>query len=158
KPNDGSTYLQARLSPLQLAAVAAEDTVLWIDRSTPIEVDVDNARIQGGANTVEQLGGFSGQGGRVEVSGGLGNHHPDWPLPPLVRYDGLEAHGHCTAAIIGDDGAGNPQARGILPSAQLIESSVFNWLTAGVSRYQLIRGSVDPTQPWQAMQQTASWG
>src|SRR5262249_39131034 len=53
KRNEGSTHLQALLSPRQLAAVAAIDSVVWIDATSPIERDLNNARIQLGVNALE---------------------------------------------------------------------------------------------------------
>lgn len=156
--NEGSTFLQARVRPMQLASISADSAVLFVDRTTPIGVDMNNVREVGGANRIEALGGFTGAGVRVEITEGLDNLHPDWSLAPQIRFDGLEAHGHCTAAIVGSNGNGSPNTRGVLPDSQLIESSVFNWLFGGVSRWSLISGSVDPAQPFQVMQQTASWG
>jgi len=155
KRNDGSVYLQALLTPKQLAAAAALDTVLWIDRTTALENDMDNARIQGGGNYVEQMGGYTGRGVRAEISEGLDQTHHDWTNPPLIRYDGLENHGHCTSMIVGGNGSGMPTARGMMPDCQIIESSYVTW-SPTVSRYALIQGSVQA--PWRAMQQTASWG
>ena len=161
-PNDGSVYLQARLTPVQLAAVAALDTVIWIDATTPIGLDMDHARIQGGANYIESVGGFTGAGVRAEITEGLQQTHPDWTLPPLSRFDMTNTadagmwHGHCTSMIVGGNGSGNPLARGMMPDCQIIESSYQVWGTT--SRYTLIQGSVNPLLPWQAMQQTASWG
>ena len=156
--NEGSVYLQAKLTTGQLISIAGDNAVLWVDRTTPIDTDMDNVRAIGGADVLEARTGMTGQGVRVEITEGLDNAHPDWGIAPLVRYDGLEAHGHCTAAIIGANGSGNAAARGLMPSAQLIESSVFSWLFNGTSRYSLMADSVNPALPWRAMQQTASWG
>jgi len=154
--HEGSIYVIARLSAQQLALVAALDTVLWIDAASGVEFDMDNARIQGGGNYVESLAGYTGDGVRAEISEGLDQTHPDWTNPILVRFDTNDSHGHCTAGIVGGNGSGNSAARGMMPNAQLIESSVGAW--AGLSRFAVIQGSVDPTGPIRAMQQTASWG
>lgn len=153
--NEGSIYLQAKLDALELAAVAALDLVLWIDRATAIEHDMDHARAQGGADYIEILGGFVGHGVRAEILEGLQETHPDWTLAPLLRFDGAANHGHCTAMIVAGNGSGNPAARGVMPGAQIIESSIAAW---NVSRYYLTQDSVNPALPWRAMQQTASWG
>ncbi len=158
KWNDGSTLLNARLTPLQLASVAALDTVLWIDGAGRLEYDLNNARIQGGANTVEFSGGITGTGVRVHVLEGLEETHPDWTLTPLVQFDdNTDPHGHCTGMIIGGNGSGNTNARGILPNCQVIEAAASVWL-ATQSRYQVTQAALDPAQPWRVMQQTASWG
>ncbi len=154
--HEGSLYVIARLTAEQLAAVAALDTVLWVDAASGIELDMDNARIQGGGNYVESVAGYRGQGVRAEISEGFDQTHPDWTNPPLVRFDSTDSHGHCTAGIVGGNGAGNAAARGMMPEAQLIESSVGAW--GGLPRYAVIQGAVDPTGPYRSMQQTASWG
>ena len=153
--NDGSIYLQAKLGELELAQVAALDLVLWIDRATAIEHDMDHARAQGGVDYIESLGGFVGHGVRAEILEGLEETHPDWTLAPLLRFDDVANHGHCTGMIVAGNGSGNVAARGVMPGAQIIESSISAW---NVSRYYLTQGSVDPALPWRAMQQTASWG
>lgn len=155
-PHEGSLYVIASLTARQLAAVAALDTVVWIDETSGIELDMDNARIQGGGNYVESIAGYRGQGVRAEISEGFDQTHPDWTNPPLVRFDSNESHGHCTAGIVGGNGSGNAAARGMMPDAQLIESSFSGF--AGASRFTIVQGSVDPAGPWRCMQQTASWG
>jgi len=154
--NDGSVYITARLSLAQIAALCARDEVLWVDRDSPIGVDMNFARMQGGANTVEFSGGFVGTGIRAHVLEGVQQTHRDWTRPVLVQHDGLEAHGHCTGMIVGGNGAGNTNARGLLPDAQIVESSVFSWGT--LSRYSVTAQALDPTGPFRVMQATASWG
>jgi hypothetical protein len=153
---EGSIFLIASLLPTQLARVVALDSVLWIDAADSIEFDMDNARIQGGGNYVESMAGYTGVGVRAEISEGLDQTHPDWTNPVLVRFDSTDQHGHCTAMIVGGNGSGNAAARGMIPDAQVIESSVNAW--GGLSRFAVIQGSCDPAGPWRAMQQTASWG
>lgn len=158
RPNDGSIYLQARLTPAQLLATAARDEVLWIDPTPALEFDLSNARVQGGANTVEFAAGVTGHGVRVHVLEGLEQTHPDWLRAPMIQHDGNgEAHGHCTAMIIGGSGQGNTNARGILPDCQIIESSVYTWAPTR-SRYRVTEEAVDPAAAWRVVQQTASWG
>ncbi len=154
--NHGSVYVVARLSVPQLVAIAALDQTLWIDRATPIGVDMNFARMQGGANTVEFSAGVFGAGVRSHVLEGLQQTHRDWTRPVIVQHDGLEPHGHCTGMIVGGNGAGNTNARGLLPDGQIIESSVFSWgLT---SRYDVTAAALDPLGPFRVMQATASWG
>lgn len=153
--NEGSIYLQAKLDTVKLAEVAALDLVLWIDRATRVEHDMENARVQGGADYIESVGGYVGHGIRAEILEGLQETHPDWTLAPLLRFDDAANHGHCTAMIVAGNGSGNAAARGVMPGAQVIESSISAW---NMSRYYLTQGSVNPALPWRAMQQTASWG
>ena len=155
-PNFGSVYVVARLSVPQIVALAALDEVLWIDRATEIGVDMHFARMQGGANTVEFSGGAFGTGVRAHVLEGVQQTHRDWTRPVIVQHDGLESHGHCTGMIVAGNGAGNTNARGLLPDGQVVESSVFAWgLT---SRYDVTSAALDPFGPFRVMQATASWG
>ena len=152
---EDSIYLRASLDAHRLAQVAELDSVLWIDVATPVEHDMDNARLQGGGDYIESQGGFTGNGVRAEILEGLEESNPDWTLPPLLRFDATSSHGHCTGAIVAGNGSGNAAARGMMPDSQIIESSVDAWT---VSRYTLTQDSVNPALPWQSMQQTASWG
>lgn len=156
--NDGSVYLKAKLTPGQLAQVAGLDTVTWIDRTTELSTDMNNARIQGGANYIESVGGFTGTGIRGEISEGLDNAHPDWTLPPIVHQcNSVESHGNCTAGIVFGNGSGNPMARGMLPNGQALEASYNCWSNV-ISRYTLVQQLVNPALSWHGMFQTASWG
>jgi hypothetical protein len=52
--------------------------VLWIDRWTEPELDMDNARIQGGGNYVETAGGYTGKGIIGHIYEGLEAGHKDF--------------------------------------------------------------------------------
>ena len=52
--------------------------MLWIDRYSDPEVDMDNARIQGGADAIEAIGGYTGSGIRGHVYEGVEANHPDF--------------------------------------------------------------------------------
>jgi serine protease AprX len=155
---DGSVMIQARLTPSQLLSVMDLDTVTWADPTTEIGYDMDNARIQGGANYVEQLGGFTGIGVRAEITEGFEETHPDFTNFPgrvIVRgTNTVASHGHCTAGIVGGSGAGNSAARGMLPNATMIEGA---YSSAGAIYSQAV-GSTNPALPWRSMFATASWG
>jgi hypothetical protein len=157
KRNDGSTHVQALLSPRQLAAVAALDSVVWVDATAPIEHDLNNARIQLGVNALEFADGLTGTGVRAQILEGLDPTHPDWSHAPLVQFPGdNDPHGHCTAMIVGGNGSGNTNARGIMPDCQIIESAAAGW--GSLSRFEVTQLALDPALPWRVMQQTASWG
>ena len=93
---EGSILFDAELSGAQLLAAARMDEVLWIDRWSEPEVDMDNARIQGGANYVEAQGGYTGQGVRGHVYEGAEANHPDFttPLTNVSSSGGAHSHGH----------------------------------------------------------------
>lgn len=153
-PCDGSVMVQARLTPAQLLVVLSSDTVTWAEVAGSDGFDMDNARVQGGANYVEALGGYRGQGVRVEVTEGFEETHPDLLGRVLVRGTNyMFAHGHCTAGIVAGTGAGLPAARGMLPDSLVVEGAY-----GSSNHYAQIQGSVDPAQPWRAMLATASWG
>ncbi len=152
---EASTMLCASVTPAQLVALLSGDLVVWADPVTEAGTDMDNARIQGGAAYVETLAGYAGQGVLAEITEGLEQTHPDLVGRVVVRADGRQAHGHCTAGIVGGAGAGNVAARGMMPQCTIIENSYF--ANAAVHAANIL-GSVDPTSPTRSMQATASWG
>lgn len=153
-PCPGSVMVRARLTPAQLTALLSHDTVTWADVAGIDGFDMDNARVQGGANLVEALGGYRGQGVRVEVTEGFDELHSDLVGRVLVRGTNFAFnHGHATAGIVGGNGAGNLQARGMLPECDLIEGAY-----SSTQHYAQILDSVNPLLPWRAMVATASWG
>jgi hypothetical protein len=131
------------------------DTMVWADPVTAIGFDLDNARIQGGADYVELAGGFRGQGVRVEATEGLEEGHVDFVGRVLLRgTNSVTDHGHCAAGCLAGSGAGNPAARSILPQCDIVEGA---YLSAALHHAQ-ITGSTDPAQPWRIMVASASWG
>jgi serine protease AprX len=152
-PSEQSTMLRARLTPAQLAAAMAFDTFVWADRASEIEYDMDNARIQGGANYVETLGNYRGQGVRAEITEFFQETHPDLVGRWVLRgTNNVSSHGHCTAGIVGGNGSGDATATGVMPECTLIEGGY----TSANNHAVQILGSVQA--PVNAMQGTASWG
>ncbi len=152
--SQGSVMVQAALTAAQLLALLDTDAVTWADVAGRDGFDMDHARIQGGANYVESVAGYSGQGVRVEVTEGFEETHPDLIGRVLVRGTNyVFAHGHCTAGIVAGTGANNPAARGMLPDSFVVEGAY-----GSSNHYAQIQGSVDPVQSWRAMLATASWG
>jgi serine protease AprX len=148
----GSVMVQAKLTPAQLLAVLAHDTVTYADPTTEVGFDMVNARIQGGANHVETLGGYRGTGVRAEITEAFEDTHPDFSGRVVLRSTGADSHGHCTAGIVGGNAMPVPAARGLMPDCTLIEGAYTN------NHYAQIQDSVDPTLPWRSMLATASWG
>ncbi|HEX6813648.1 MAG TPA: S8 family serine peptidase [Planctomycetota bacterium] len=152
---DGSTMIRATLTPSQLVAVMSRDTMVWADPVTAIGFDLDNARIQGGANYVEAAGGFRGQGVRVEATEGLEEGHVDFAGRVLLRgTNTVTDHGHCVAGCLAGSGAGTAGARSILPQCDVVEGA---YLSAAL-HYAQITGSTNPTLPWRVMVASSSWG
>ncbi|MCP4247756.1 MAG: hypothetical protein GY778_11970, partial [bacterium] len=102
----GGLLLEVTLTGPQLLQAAGFDEVLWIDRWTPDGEDVDNARIQGGANYVEGLAGYSGVGLNAHIYEGIDAGHQGFSGPVAnVRSGGAwSGHGTNTAGIVFGDG------------------------------------------------------
>ncbi|MCC6782602.1 MAG: S8 family serine peptidase [Planctomycetes bacterium] len=169
QPDSGQGILQvAELDAEQLLAIARLDCVLWIDPLTAAGTDVDQARIQGGANYIETFG-FDGKGvvGMVmegiygDPAQGIALHTelaaqaPYRTAPvafPNATAAAPTAHGMNTAGEIYARGV-NPLYRGLLPFAQPLYcnySYVYNTNNRkSVTQWGLARGE---------MIETASWG
>ncbi|MFM1872034.1 MAG: hypothetical protein RL398_1456, partial [Planctomycetota bacterium] len=152
----GSLLFTAELDGAQLLAAARLDEVLWIDRWSAPEVDMDNARAQDGADAVEAAGGYTGSGIRGHVYEGVEFNHPDFNTPLTnVRSGGAaDSHGHCTAGCVFGNGTSAPQARGMAPDAVGFYTN-YSSVTAGFSRNMVIDEVVNVHQ---CMFTTASWG
>jgi hypothetical protein len=150
--------MEATLSPEQLATVASMDEVRFVDRWSAPEDDMDIARQISGANYVEATpGNYTGQGVNVEVlDGGADLAHPD--LVNHVSHGNVpvDSHGTCTSGIVCGSGAGNAQARGVMPSARLV-AGYYNGYSGG-NRYVHTAQLVDPSLSWQCVLQSNSWG
>jgi len=140
----------------QLLLASRLDEVLWIDRWTEPSNDMNNARIQGGANAVEAAGGYTGSGVRGHVYEGVEATHPDFNTALVnVRSGGAaDTHGHCTAGIVFGNGASHANARGMAPNAVGFYTN-YSSVTAGWSRNMVIG---DVVNVHNAMFTTASWG
>jgi len=151
---EGSVMVQVRLDRVQLTKILATDLVTWAELRGPDGFDMDNARIQSGANAIEAIGNYRGQGVRVEVTEAFDETHSDLVGRVVTRGSNfVDPHGHCTAGIVGGSGAGDFASRGMLPECDLIEGAY-----SSSNHYAQILGSVDPLLPWRTMVATASWG
>ena len=106
----------------QIAALAAHDDVMWIDRWSPPEPDMDLVRQDAGTNWLETTHGTCGQGVRGEVlDEGVDAGHMDFDGIILHGTVSGSSHGTSTYGIVfgnGDrDGDGNAQATGQMPSS-----------------------------------------
>jgi len=150
----GSLLFSATLTPEQLVATAHLDEVLWIDEWTPIEMDVDNARIQGGANYVENQAGYSGATINLHIYEGIDTAHPAFSGPVVAVNSPATSTGHGTntAGIVFGDGSGNPQFRGFAPDAGKFFT---NYSSVSTSRWQVFNDLVNIHN---VSHTTASWG
>ncbi|MBL8901135.1 MAG: S8 family serine peptidase, partial [Planctomycetes bacterium] len=158
----GSSRLCTVRAPASVLRALAEDpSVLWIERASEIEFDLDPARIQTGAWSLELRRGYRGAGLRAAVYEGIDAAHPAFAAsarrgaPLAFGCAGASAHGTATFGILFGDGTGHPTARGLCPDAQGL------WCDPScdtVARVDRLRELVDPRLPWRAVLQTASWG
>jgi hypothetical protein len=151
-----SLLFTVELDGAQLLAAARLDEVLWINRWSEPGTDMDNARIQGGANAIEIAGGYTGAGIRGHVYEGVEASHPDFTVPLVnVRSGGVQTrHGHCTAGIVFGNGTSASPARGLAPAA-LGYYTDYTAVTPGWSRNMVIDEVVNVHR---CMFTTASWG
>lgn len=153
----GGSLMVATLSPSQLLSAAKLDEVFWIDLWSSPEIDMDIAREIGGANFIEGIEGFTGQGVRGEVmDGNVRDTHVDLRTPPLLFHgnrSGSASHGTPTTGIVFGRGIGNRQGRGMLPDGQGIFA---DYDFAQTNRYT---HTMELQQaPYFAVFQSNSWG
>ncbi|MFK7739344.1 MAG: S8 family serine peptidase [Planctomycetota bacterium] len=161
--HDGGLLFTADLNQAQLLRAAQLDEVLWIDRWSDTEEDMDNARIQGGGNYVESVGGYTGSGVRGHVYEGVEGTHPDFTTPIQQRgpaaCSAAASHGHATAGIIFGNGTSNAAVRGMAPDAvgfyTTYVSSTSATCATSPARNTIIGDLVNNDE---VMFTTASWG
>ncbi|HZN37867.1 MAG TPA: S8 family serine peptidase [Planctomycetota bacterium] len=165
----GNLLIEADLTAAQVTSIAREDTVLWIQKSQPPGNDMNNARIQGGANYIEQLAGHTGKGVRGHIMEGIYATHPEFSAnayrtaPQSVFLGTSDSHGCSTFGCVFSAGL-TANARGMCPDGQGYYTH-YNFIfstpagsTAQNSRYGVVQAITDPAGPWRVMFQTASWG
>lgn len=152
---DEGFRFDALLTNEQLKVVATWDEVLWIDRWSAPEEDMDKVRVDGGANYVEPLG-FNGAGVRGEcMDGNVLASHPDLTSRPVVFHgaaSGDASHGTPVTGIVFGDGAGLASRRGMLPMGQPIFADYGNVANRYAHTQELVQA------PYFACFQTNSWG
>ncbi len=156
--------LEATLTPEQLQEVVQANEVQFIDLwGGPGELDMDVVRQVGGADYIEGLEGWSGQGVNGEIfDTELLTTHQEWPTAPIIHSTGTthpSYHGTSCYSINFAQGV-DAEARGMLPDGQGIffrysESTQFGGTT---SRYQINQELIDPAGLYRAVFQTASVG
>ncbi len=155
----GKYLLEATLTPEQLFEVIRWDEVLFVDRWSPYSEDMDIVRSIGGADYIETVAGYTGQGVRGEAyDAGCNVNHPDFASRPLILHGsvGVDAHGTATAGVCFGDGAGDPQARGLMPDGQGIVADYNVIGMGGTNRYDHAGELLE--DPYYAVFQTSSVG
>ncbi|RKH54023.1 peptidase S8 [Corallococcus sp. AB050B] len=159
----GGLRIEATLTQDQLAQVVRANEVQFIDRwGGPGEVDMDIVRELGGANALQSLKGWTGQGVRGEIfDTELRTTHREWSTAPIIHSTGTSGSLHGTSCYSNNFAQGvDPAARGMIPSGQGIfflysESTQFG---GAKSRYTINQELTDPAGPYRAVFQTSSVG
>ena len=149
--------MEATLTADQLLAVAKMNEVLFIDRWSAPEPDMDIVRSIGGANFIETTLGYTGTGVRAEVMDGnvLDTHSDFQGVPPPIFHgtrSGDPGHGTSTFGIVFGDGTTNILGRGMMPGAQKIFASYLSLTNRYTHTQELV------TSPYNAVFQSNSWG
>jgi hypothetical protein len=155
----GKRLVVATLTPDQLYQLIGGDEVLFVERWGPYQKDMNNGRVLGGANYLEGVAGFTGQGVRGEVfDAGFNLAHVDFQSRPLIQHGavGSDTHGASTSGIVFGDGTGNAMGRGMLPSGQGIVGDYNTIGLEGPSRYQ--HTGEEPQPPYFCVFETSSVG
>jgi subtilisin family serine protease len=155
--------MEATLTAGQLAELVHDGRVQYIDRwGGPGGTDMDQVREVGGADYIESVAGYTGQGVAGEIfDTELRVTHQEWGTAPLIHSTGTSGGAHGTSVTSNVFARGiNASARGMLPDGQPIffrytESSQFG---GPISRYTINQELLDPLGPYQALFQTASVG
>ncbi|MGC6487335.1 MAG: S8 family serine peptidase [Planctomycetota bacterium] len=136
---DGELLVTASLTGPQLLEVVRRDEVLWVDRWSAAELDMDHVRARGGADYVEGAGGFTGVGVNAHVWEGVEETHPDFTGGATAVRSSATAqeHGHATGGIVFGNGASNPAVRGLAPAVGKFYTDFLN-TTAGTSRWAIV--------------------
>ncbi len=147
--------LQATLTPSQLLETVRWDEVLFVDRWSEPEADMNLAREIGGANYLEGLEGYAGQGVRAEVMDvGMHENHPD--IAEKVIFHGPkfsgENHGTSTFGINFGSGEGNALARGLVPEGRGIYAEAGGFSDRFQHTAELLQ------HPFFGVYQSNSWG
>src|SRR5689334_7571076 len=149
-------HILATLDSGQAAQLAKLPAVLAIDPVSAPETDMAISRESSGANYVEAVGGYRGQGVRGEVmDGGFRLTHQEFQAKPPVMHTANSrdiSHGTSTFGEIFASGVSSAH-RGVLPEGQGI-MAVYN---TG-DRYAHTKQLVDPAGQYRAVFQSNSWG
>lgn len=157
-PVEGSLML-AELTPDQVRGVARIEGVVYFDQRTEVGNDgMVNVRNTSGANYVESVAGFTGQGVVAHlIDSGIRQTHDAFDTPTnrvTVRLNSTDtSHGTSCSGIVFGNGTGNAAGRGMLPNA----SGVFTRYTTGgwAARLSWTQATVDT---YNAVVESNSWG
>ncbi|MGW6444198.1 S8 family serine peptidase [Lentzea sp. NPDC055074] len=154
--SESREHIMATLDAGQAAQLAKLPAVIAIDPVSAPETDMAISRESSGANYVESVGGYKGQGVRGEVmDGGFRITHQEFRARPPLQHTANTtntSHGTSTYGQIFASGV-SAAHRGLLPEGQGI-TAVYN---TG-DRYAHTKQLVDPAGQYRAVFQSNSWG
>ncbi|MCG8699895.1 MAG: S8 family serine peptidase [Bacteroidales bacterium] len=150
--------MEITVAPSQIVEIAGLKEVLSIDKYAAPEEDMDIVREIGGANYVEQIEGYTGQGVRFEVmDGGLYDGHENFNHKKVLWHTSKKGayHGTCVSSIVWGNGKKKAKSRGIIPDC---EQPIMAWYGGFSDRYKHTKELVNPKGKYRASFQTNSWG
>ncbi|HEU5473395.1 MAG TPA: S8 family serine peptidase [Actinophytocola sp.] len=154
--SESGRHLLATLDPGQVAAVTRLPEVLAVGAVSAPETDMSIAREATGANYLETVRGYRGQGVRAEVMDlGLRTTHQEFRARPVLLHGPNStntSHGTSTYGQIFAAGV-SATRRGVLPEGQGLFAT-----SSRPDRYAHTRELVTPTGPYRAVFQSNSWG
>ena len=158
----GGPLMRIRVTPDQLRQVATWNEIEYIDRWSAPEDDMDIVRNVMGANYLETVRGYTGQGVAGEVfDGGYRSTHQAFLSPPtfLIRNNTSDTnHGSSTTGIVFGDGTGNAAGRGMLPNGQGIFAAYTILTGFGGTQNRYTFTQPLSQAPYFACFQSNSWG
>ena len=150
--------LELEVTREQLRALAAHDELMWVDRWSAPETDMDLVRQDDGAVWLESGTGACGQGVRGEVmDNGVQQTHPDFDGIVLHTAADVQSHGTSTYGIVfgngARDGDGNAQATSNLPCKEAGIFADYDAVSDRFAHTQQLKSA-----PYFASFQSNSWG
>ncbi|MCC7435331.1 MAG: S8 family serine peptidase [Methanoregulaceae archaeon] len=156
-PAAGSLML-VELTPDQVRQTAKINGVVYFDRRGEVGTDMDIVRNTSGANYIEGVAGYTGQGVIAHViDSGIRATHNAFDTPTnrvTVRTNSTDtSHGTSCSGIVFGNGASNASGRGMLPDA----AGVFTrYQTAGWTGR--LAWTQDTVNTYNAVVESNSWG
>jgi hypothetical protein len=154
-PPEG-TLMIAELSPQQLAMAASVNGVLWIDKWSEPQVDMNHVRTVNGGSYLETNTPYQGAGVIAHAidTGVRQTHNALAGRITLRSNTGDTGHGTCVAGIVTGNGAGNANGKGMMPLGNL----VFSRMTSGWSTASRLAWTQDTVNTFNCVLETNSWG
>jgi len=158
--------VEAFLTIDQVRRVVLMNEIMFMDIRGELELDMDIVREISGADYIENVGGYTGEGVRAEAAdAGCQTRHVEFQGvngPPLIHgpQPGVGSHGTAVYGVLFASGV-KAQARGLLPDADqgiFAEASHLRGEGNITNRYRHTGELVDPNGPYRALFQTNSTG